>query len=441
MVDVWSSTRVHEAMVAEAIDGVEGADVPHMWSCVERRLYSFSRWHLYPTKPWRGSQAASVDHTWTQPDKIGFASQLGRSSVRSLHQKFEAPRFHDWQAMKEHVQACITNASQCLVEAPTDDDRSISIARGCYDRLYLAAMDLCRFVRRRIDAATVAGCNDHGDIAATVEITPTDEVREWRDDLATHSRRIPSAVRAVKDALGRVERWMSTPSVSGAGWMSPSLLVGAMPQTVEGWADIFRAGITVVVDVSVRGPRDSVTRKGPIHLMQPGVDTSLVARLRSDGDDDVGTRGHRRRMLGQREMELEMEMEMRMEKEMEMEMRMEMEMERRGARGERPSPRFGAAEVLHFPVVRVPGTAAWIDEVDTLEGATHMPPVPLSECAAAIEQRIADGHKVQWRGGAVFVADRQQCCHDVARVCVCSLGTGIRVLPFGNPSNSCVAVK
>lgn len=386
MVDVWSSTRVHEAMVAEAIDGVEGADVPHMWSCVERRLYSFSRWHLYPTKPWRGSPA--VDPTWTQPDKIGFASQLGRSSVRSLHQKFEAPRFHDWQAMKEHVQACITNASQCLVEAPTDDDRSISIARGCYDRLYLAAMDLCRFVRRRIDAATVAGCNDHGDIAATVEITPTDEVREWRDDLATHSRRIPSAVRAVKDALGRVERWMSTPSVSGAGWMSPSLLVGAMPQTVEGWADMFRAGITVVVDVSVRGPRDSVTGKGPIHLMQRGVDLSLCSCLLRDDDDgdDAITRSYR--CCEKTEMERVIEQYMGVEWEG------VWEREKQALYAGRPLRRWEAAEVLHFPVVRVPGTAAWIDEIATLEGATRMPPVPLSECVAAMEQRMAEGHKV-----------------------------------------------
>ena len=225
-------------------------------------------------------------------------------------------------------------------------------------------------------------------MAVTTEITPTGEWQVWLDDPATHCRRIPSAIQALTNALERVERWVHTPNVSTAGWVSPSLLVGAMPQTAGGWANIFRAGISVVIDVSVRGPRDDLTGKGPIHLMQRGVDLSLCSCLLRDDDDgdDAITRSYR--CCEKTEMERVIEQYMGVEWEG------VWEREKQALYAGRPLRRWEAAEVLHFPVVRVPGTAAWIDEIATLEGATRMPPVPLSECVAAMEQRMAEGHKV-----------------------------------------------
>ena len=109
LVDVWSSTRVHEAMVAEAIGDVESADVPHMWSCVERRLHSLSRWRLAYSSPWHGTQA--VDHTWTHPDNVSFASELSASS---------APISSKWKTLISDVQRSIANANDCLAERGYD---------------------------------------------------------------------------------------------------------------------------------------------------------------------------------------------------------------------------------------------------------------------------------------------------------------------------------
>lgn len=366
-------------MIAEAIDDVEGADVPHTWSCVERRLHSFSRWRLCYSSPWHGSHA--VDHMWTQPDNIPFASELGASS---------APTSSKWKTLTSDVQRSIAYANDCLAKPPPQDDRSLGVMYGVYDRLYLDAMDLRQFVRQRIGAATVAGCKDLGEIAVATEITPTGKWQAWLDDPATQCRRIPSAVRALTDALERVERWVHTPNVSTAGWVSPSLLVGTMPQTAEGWANIFRAGVSVVLDVSVRGPRDELTGKGPLHLIQRGVDLSLCSCLLRDDDDgdDAITRSY--------SCCRKTEMEKAVEQYLGAEWEGEWEREKQALLAGRPPRRWEAAEVLHFPVARVPGTAAWIDEIATLKGATRMPPVPLSECVAAIQQRIAEGHKVQF---------------------------------------------
>ena len=122
--------------------------------------------------------------------------------------------------------------------------------------------------------------------------------------------------------------------IARSGWASPHVLLGALPRSVTEWTAVLRAGVSAVVDVSITGPLGACG-EGYLEMVQ-------------QADVAAGCEGRRTTL-----------------------------------------------ELLHFPQVRVPGTADMIDEVANLEGGPRIPPVPVSECRDAIQQLLAEGATVR----------------------------------------------
>lgn len=122
--------------------------------------------------------------------------------------------------------------------------------------------------------------------------------------------------------------------IARSGWASPHVLLGALPRSVTEWTAVLRAGVSAVVDVSITGPLGACG-EGYLEMLQ-------------QADVAAGCEGRRTTL-----------------------------------------------ELLHFPQVRVPGTADMIDEVANLEDGPRIPPVPVSECRDAIQQLLAEGATVR----------------------------------------------
>ena len=137
-------------------------------------------------------------------------------------------------------------------------------------------------------------------------------------------------------------------------WITPRVLVGALPHAASEWCELLRAGITTVLDVSVLGP---------VGVRREGYMSALIDALAA-----VGTKG---------------------------------------------AP--AGIEVLHMPLPRVPGTAPWIDEVFRSRAVTSRPARTVQDCLRVLQQRLVGATKVccrtvPLRHSVPFCSGTERCC-------------------------------
>lgn len=117
-------------------------------------------------------------------------------------------------------------------------------------------------------------------------------------------------------------------------WVTPRVLVGALPHSASEWCELLRSGITTVLDVSMLGP---------VGMRREGYMSALIDALAA-----VGTSG---------------------------------------------AP--AGVEVLHMPLPRVPGTAPWMDEVGRSRAVTTHPARTVKDCLRVLRQRLVGATKVR----------------------------------------------